>query len=134
MTMRAWAMVMALAAAPCMAAPAPELVGAFGASGSPLPSAEAYLQRLRQPVAPPPSPAAGYQPKTAFDNTPYRFDMSQNGRRMTAEEFDAWMKSRGIRVATGKPATASTQGEAPAAAAAPAAATPACQASAQVTC
>ncbi|MBP6457984.1 MAG: hypothetical protein KA222_05045, partial [Pseudoxanthomonas sp.] len=43
------------------------------------------------------SPAA-YQPKTAHDNTPWRFDMSQNGKRMTADEFDAWMKSRGVRV------------------------------------
>jgi hypothetical protein len=27
--------------------------------------------------------------------------MNQNGKRMTAEEFDAWMKSRGVRVAKG---------------------------------
>jgi hypothetical protein len=48
---------------------------------------------------------ATYKPKTKFDNTPWRFDMNQNGKRMTAEEFDAWMKARGVRVATGKPAT-----------------------------
>ncbi|MNW22752.1 hypothetical protein D3C71_2244330 [compost metagenome] len=30
--------------------------------------------------------------------------MNQNGKKMTAEEFDAWMKSRGIRVAKGAPA------------------------------
>nr|WP_298125253.1 hypothetical protein [uncultured Pseudoxanthomonas sp.] len=53
------------------------------------------------------SPAA-YQPKTAHDNSPWRFDMSQNGKRMTADEFDAWMKSRGVRVvkAPGAPAAA----------------------------
>ena len=53
------------------------------------------------------SPAA-YQPKTAHDNSPWRFDMSQNGKRMTADEFDAWMKSRGVRVvkAAGTPAVA----------------------------
>lgn len=45
-----------------------------------------------------------YKPKTQFDNTPYRFNMHQNGKKMTAEEFDAWMKSRGIRVAKGAPA------------------------------
>jgi hypothetical protein len=52
------------------------------------------------------SPAA-YQPKTAHDNTPWRFDMSQNGKRMTADEFDALMKSRGVRVvkAPGTPAS-----------------------------
>ncbi|MGO4223438.1 hypothetical protein AB4Y64_16465 [Lysobacter sp. TAF61] len=44
-----------------------------------------------------------YKPKTQFDNTPYRFNMNQNGKKMTAEEFDAWMKSRGIRVAKGAP-------------------------------
>lgn len=46
---------------------------------------------------------AGYKPQTKFDNTPWRFDMSQNGKRMTAEEFDAWMKARGVRVAKGAP-------------------------------
>lgn len=45
-----------------------------------------------------------YKPKTQYDNTPYRFNMHQNGKKMTAEEFDAWMKSRGIRVAKGAPA------------------------------
>jgi len=51
-------------------------------------------------VADPNDPAA-YKPKTEFDNTPWRFDMNQNGKRMTAVEFDAWMKSRGVRVAKG---------------------------------
>jgi hypothetical protein len=54
-----------------------------------------------------------YKPKTQYDNTPYRFNMQQNGKKMSAEEFDAWMKSRGIRVAKGAPAAA---GAAPAAA------------------
>jgi rare lipoprotein A len=35
----------------------------------------------------------------------YRFDMHQNGKVMTADEFDAWMQSRRVRVATGKPGT-----------------------------
>jgi hypothetical protein len=48
-----------------------------------------------------PNDPAAYKPQTAFDNTPWRFDMSQNGKRMTAEEFDAWMKARGVRVAKG---------------------------------
>lgn len=48
--------------------------------------------------------AATYKPKTEHDNTPYRFNMEQNGKRMSADEFDAWMKARGVRVATGKPA------------------------------
>ncbi|GAA4792739.1 hypothetical protein [Lysobacter hankyongensis] len=30
-----------------------------------------------------------------------RFEMTQNGRRMSASDFDAWMKARGIRIAKG---------------------------------
>ena len=48
--------------------------------------------------------AATYKPKTKHDNSPYRFNMEQDGKRMTADQFDAWMKSKGVRVATGKPA------------------------------
>lgn len=50
---------------------------------------------------------AGYKPRTEFDNTPYRFNMDK-GKKFTAAEFDAWMKSRGVRVATGRAPTAAT--------------------------
>lgn len=56
---------------------------------------------------------AAYKPQTAFDNTPWRFNMTQEGKRMTADEFDAWMKARGVRVVGKKDAPAA---EAPAAA------------------
>jgi hypothetical protein len=57
-----------------------------------------------KPVSGSAKPDGGtYVPKTKDDNTPYRFDMNQNGKRMTAEEFAAWMKAKGISVATGKP-------------------------------
>ncbi|SFK83583.1 hypothetical protein [Lysobacter sp. cf310] len=46
---------------------------------------------------------AAYKPKTRYDNTPWRFNMEQNGKRMTADEFDAWMKAKGVRVAKGAP-------------------------------
>lgn len=49
-----------------------------------------------------PSPPAGERDATGA----YRFNMTQNGRQMTADEFDAWMKARGIRVAKGAPASA----------------------------
>jgi hypothetical protein len=53
-----------------------------------------------------PNDPSVYKPKTEFDNTPWRFNMTQNGKRMTADEFDAWMKARGVRVAKGaQPAT-----------------------------
>ena len=61
-----------------------------------------YVERLRQPAAAA-STGAAYVPRTEHDNSPWRFDMNQNGRRMTSAEFDTWMKAKGIRVATGKP-------------------------------
>ena len=77
-------------------------------------------------VTPAGSPAgitdpATYQKRTEFDNTPWRFNMSQNGKNMTADEFSAWMKSRGVRVARGAatppapatPATPAMPGEVP---------------------
>lgn len=45
--------------------------------------------------------ALASSPKVAED---YRFDMMQNGKVMTSAEFDAWMKARGLHIATGKPA------------------------------
>src|SRR3546814_6900402 len=60
-------------------------------------SADQVLLRLRiegcqnvakaipAPSAIDPDDPAAYKPKTEFDNTPWRFDMSQNGKRMTAE-------------------------------------------------
>ncbi len=71
--------------------------------------------------------ATAYVPRTKDDNTPWRFNMNQNGRRMTAAEFDAWMQAKGIHVATGKPAAAAPVAlpEAPSAASVEAAPAPA---------
>ena len=74
---------------------------------------------LPAPAAVSTNSSAAYKPKTQFDNTPWRFDMNQNGKRMTAEEFDAWMKSRGVRVAKGA-GTVAAPAAPPAPAAAPA--------------
>lgn len=41
---------------------------------------------------------AAYVPQTEFDNTPYRFNMTQEGRRMTADDFDAWLQANGYSV------------------------------------
>ena len=58
---------------------------------------------------------ADYVPETEFDNRPYRFNM-EKGKKFTAAEFDAWMKSRGVRIVPAKPtgagATATTAAEA----------------------
>ena len=32
----------------------------------------------------------------------YRFNMTQHGKKMSAEDFDAWMKANGLHVAQGK--------------------------------
>ena len=50
-------------------------------------------------------PAAVAPAKPDAGTMQYRFDMRQDGRVMQAEEFDAWMKTRRVRVATGKPGT-----------------------------
>jgi hypothetical protein len=34
-----------------------------------------------------------------------RFNMTQDGKKMTPEDFDAWMKAQGIRIVPAKPAT-----------------------------
>ena len=47
-----------------------------------------------------PSSPADARPQA---DTGYRFDMQRDGKVMSADEFDAWMKSRRVRVATGKP-------------------------------
>jgi hypothetical protein len=47
------------------------------------------------------SMGSGYQKQTEFDNTPYRFNMKP-GQKLSADEFDAWMASRGIRIVRAK--------------------------------
>lgn len=47
------------------------------------------------------SGAAGAYESKPGEAAAWRFDMTQNGKRMTADEFDAWMKARGVRVVKG---------------------------------
>ena len=100
-------------AAEVMSTVAPEMAATPAVDPFCLP-ADLAIAKLRTPAAAP----GAYVPLTKDDNSPWRFDMSQNGKRMTAAEFDAWMKAQGIRVATGKPATAAA-GEPAAATATP---------------
>ena len=58
--------------------------------------------------------AAGYVKKTEFDNTPYRFNMTQNGKRMTADDFDAWLKANGYSAGKREAAPAAAPATAPA--------------------
>ncbi|GAB3088685.1 hypothetical protein [Lysobacter terrae] len=45
-------------------------------------------------------------PSTTLAPESKRFNMTQDGKKMTADDFDAWMKKNGYRVATGAPAKA----------------------------
>ncbi len=75
-------------------------------------SADMVVLRLRVETCrriastlPSPSPAnpndpAAYKPQSQWDNTPWRFNMQKG---MTAAEFEAWMKAKGLRVAKGAP-------------------------------
>jgi len=47
---------------------------------------------------------AGERPQQVPAATAARFDMRQDGRTMSADEFDRWMRNRRLHVATGKPA------------------------------
>ena len=35
------------------------------------------------------------------DSKAYRFDMTQRGKKMSADDFEAWMKANGLRIAKG---------------------------------
>ncbi|MBS0200897.1 MAG: septal ring lytic transglycosylase RlpA family protein [Proteobacteria bacterium] len=66
------------------------------------PAAQAQLAQQVADGKVPAGVALASSPSVAQD---YRFDMMQNGKVMTSAEFDAWMKARGLHVATGKPGT-----------------------------
>jgi hypothetical protein len=92
------------AADPGMSVVAPEMQRVPPSDGLCVSASDAVARiHAQQAIVAANAPSA-YVKQTEFDNSPWRFDMSQGGKRMTAEEFDAWMKAKGIRVATGKPA------------------------------
>jgi hypothetical protein len=49
------------------------------------------------------APAAPKLVQAAPHDSSNRFLMTQGGHQMSADDFDAWMKARGIRVAKGAP-------------------------------
>jgi rare lipoprotein A len=62
--------------------------------------------------SPPARADAAAAAPTADEQADWRFDMRQDGRAMTADEFDAWMKARRARVATGRAGTPDPYGAA----------------------
>ena len=83
-------------------------------------TARAQRAECRAMAAMSPATSAGGYQGGSGDASAWRFNMTQNGKRMTADEFDAWMKARGIRVLPGPPkAEAAAPAPAPAPAAPP---------------
>ena len=72
-------------------------------------SVDRVLLRLRQEGCQNISQAAGYVPRTKWDNTPWRFNAGGEGKKFSAAEFSAWMESRGVHVAKGSGAAATVQ-------------------------
>lgn len=73
----------------------------LGTTPSEMLSLNAVLLRRQLGACGPSDEYASYVPKTQHDNTPWRFN-ADSGRGLSAAEFDAWMKSRGVRVARGR--------------------------------
>ena len=110
-----------VAAIPMASAHAGELPpGVRIATGRPTPTATA-IATVAPAATPTPAPTtagvtapgrtaqstvpAANAPWDASAGSDYRFDMRQDGKAMSADEFQAWMTSRQVRVATGKAAT-----------------------------
>ena len=73
-------------------------------AAKPRPADASAMDRLVDKLPEALAAAGPVQPvKQVAASTHYRFDMHQNGKVMSADEFDAWMQSRRVRVATGKP-------------------------------
>ena len=86
--------VLAIAACKPHAQPEPSAPASPKESASPQEHAAAKPKRAPSPSQPEPQPDR---------RQALRFDMTQQGRMQTAENFDAWMAQQGVRVAKGKP-------------------------------
>ena len=86
-----------LASPPAVAAPsAVAALDVAVEAGRPVATSTLDALVSSMPVAPPPVIA------TPPD---YRFDMQQDGKPMAADEFEAWMRARRVRIATGRAGT-----------------------------
>lgn len=80
--------------------PMDDLVGALPAKAATAASAPAPVRGAEKAPA-----AAATAVTNASPSQPWRYHVAADTRRKpSAEHFDAWMQSRGVRVATGKPA------------------------------
>lgn len=65
-------------------------------------AADGWMAAKRKAAAPKPAEKV----ETRLADPSNRFNMTQDGKKMTADDFDKWMKKNGYRVATGAPAKA----------------------------
>lgn len=70
-------------------------------------AAQTKKKKAKTAAKKPAAPTATLAPESK------RFNMTQDGKKMTADDFDAWMKKNGYRVATGAPAAAKPKEEEP---------------------
>jgi hypothetical protein len=76
-------------------------------------SVDRVLLRLRLEGCQNVSQAAGYVPRTKWDNTPWRFNAGADGKKFTAADFDAWMAAHGVHISKGSGAASAAQPQPP---------------------
>ena len=72
------------------------------------PTADTWMAAKRKAAPAKAAPAV----ETKLAEPSNRFNMTQDGKKMTADDFDKWMKKNGYRVATGAPAKSAEGGAA----------------------
>ncbi len=72
-------------------------------------SVDRVLLRLRLAGCQNISQAAGYVPRTKWDNTPWRFNAGSNGKKFNVADFDAWMAAHGVHISKGVSAATAPQ-------------------------
>lgn len=65
---------------------------------------QAKRSNEKKPLAPKPAAVETAAAEEAPKPKEVRFNMTQDGKKMTPEDFDAWMKAQGIRIVPAKPA------------------------------
>ena len=67
---------------------------------------QAKRSNEKKPLAPKPAVAEAPVAEEAPKPKEVRFNMTQDGKKMTPEDFEAWMKAQGIRIVPAKPVEA----------------------------
>lgn len=76
-------------------------------------SVDRVLLRLRMEGCQNVAQAAGYAPRTKWDNSPWRFNAGSNGKKFNVADFDAWMASHGVHISKGNTTSVQPQSTTP---------------------